>query len=76
MQIDGMYGCLMTDAAVELIRLDERKRVVKEIEKLVCEMSVVPLRTATEADVAILLHTNKLIAALRDFAKTGGTDAD
>jgi len=68
MPIDGMYGRVMTDAAVELIRLDERKQVVKEIEKLVCEMSAVPLRTATEADVAILPHSNKLIAALRDFA--------
>jgi hypothetical protein len=32
MPIDGMYGCVMTDAAVELIRRDERERIVRLIE--------------------------------------------
>jgi hypothetical protein len=32
MSIDGMYGCLMTDAAVELIRRDERERIIRLLE--------------------------------------------
>ena len=32
MPIDGMYGCLMTDAAVELIRRDERERIIRLLE--------------------------------------------
>jgi hypothetical protein len=32
MSIDGMYGCLMTDAAVELIRRDERERIIRLME--------------------------------------------
>jgi len=27
-----MYGCLMTDAAVELIRRDERERIIRLLE--------------------------------------------
>jgi len=33
MPIDGMYGCVMTDAAVGLIRRNERERIVKTLEK-------------------------------------------
>jgi hypothetical protein len=32
MSIDGMYGCLMTDAAVELVRRDERERIIRLLE--------------------------------------------
>jgi len=32
MPIDEMYGCLMTDAAVELIRRDERERIIRLLE--------------------------------------------
>jgi len=32
MQIDGMYGCVVADAAVELIRRDERERIVRLLE--------------------------------------------
>ena len=32
MPIDGMYGCLMTDAAVESIRRDERERIIRLLE--------------------------------------------
>jgi len=32
MPIDGMYGCLMTDAAVGLIRRDKRERIIRLLE--------------------------------------------
>ena len=32
MQIDGMYGCVVADAAVELIRRDERERIIRLLE--------------------------------------------
>ena len=32
MQIDGMYGCVIADAAVELIRRDERERIIRLLE--------------------------------------------